>query len=122
MNIRIKITVTALLLIISNNLFSQKKDVVFDKEYIERNDGKTTIEINEAQELIYIILSLKDFAKENPKMVKHESGYYDSVQTHFSPFAELRVVKEFDKLLRESLVNYFLLSAKHMALSSITIS
>ncbi|WDF67110.1 DUF4932 domain-containing protein [Sphingobacterium oryzagri] len=111
MNIRIQIAVTAVLLILSNHLFSQKKDVVFNKEYIERNDGKTTIEINESQELIYIILSLTDFAKENPNMVKHESSYYDSVQTHFSPFAELRVVKEFDKLLRESLVNYFLLSA-----------
>ncbi|PVH24719.1 DUF4932 domain-containing protein [Sphingobacterium corticibacter] len=111
MNTSIKVSTIIIFLVISNCLFSQEKEVVFNRQYIEENDGKTTVEINEIQELIYIILSITDFAKENPNMVNRETSYYSRVQNHFLPFAQMSVVQEFDKSLRESLVNYFLLSA-----------
>ena len=46
---------TILTLTFSNFVFSQEKEVNFQKKYIKENNQKTTIEINEAQELVYII-------------------------------------------------------------------
>lgn len=110
MNRTIFTIITILALTISTFTYSQEKEVNFDKSYIENNNEKTTIEINEAQELIYIILSITDFAKENPNMTKQGTEYYSEVQNHFSQYSNLPVVAKFDKLLRENIVNYFLLS------------
>lgn len=101
---------TIIILIFSNFAFSQSKNVTFDKTYIKNNNQKTTIEINEAQELTYIIMALTDFAKENPNMVKQNTEYYKDVKNHFAEYSNLPAVKSFDKLLRENVVNYFLLS------------
>lgn len=101
---------TIIILIFSNFTFSQSKNVTFDKTYIKNNNQKTTIEINEAQELTYIIMALTDFAKENPNMVKQNTEYYKDVKNHFAEYSNLPAVKSFDKLLRENIVNYFLLS------------
>lgn len=101
---------TIIILIFSNFAFSQSKNVTFDKTYIKNNNQKTTIEINEAQELTYIIMALTDFAKENPNMVKQNTEYYKDVKNHFAEYSNLPAVKSFDKLLRENIVNYFLLS------------
>lgn len=101
---------TIIILIFSNFTFSQSKNVTFDKTYIKNNNQKTTIEINEAQELTYIIMALTDFAKENPNMVKQNTEYYKDVKNHFAEYSNLPAVKSFDKLLRENVVNYFLLS------------
>lgn len=101
---------TILILTFSNFVFGQSKDVTFDKSYIKNNNQKTTIEINEAQELTYIILAITDFAKENPNMVKQSTEYYNDVKKHFAEYSNLPAVKSFDKLLRENVVNYFLLS------------
>lgn len=101
---------TIIIFIFSNFAFSQSKNVTFDKTYIKNNNQKTTIEINEAQELTYIIMALTDFAKENPNMVKQNTEYYKDVKNHFAEYSNLPAVKSFDKLLRENIVNYFLLS------------
>lgn len=105
----ISLTLTALALTF-NVASGQEKEVNFDKTYMSNNDGKTTIEINESQELIYIILALTDLGKENPNMTKQHTAYFEEVKTHFSPFSTLPVVKKFDQLLRENLINYFLLA------------
>ena len=94
-----------------NLVFCQQKDVDFSKAYIAQNDGKTTIEINEAQELVYIIFSITDFGKENPNMTKQNNPYFEEVKAHFTPFSNLPIVKKFDQQLRENLTNYFLLAA-----------
>lgn len=99
-----------LALAVSNLIYSQEKEVDFNQSYIEKNDQKTTIEINEAQELIYIILSITDFGKENPNMTKQSTEYFKEVKAYFTPFSNHEVVKKFDGLLRENVVNYFLLA------------
>lgn len=101
---------TILTLTFSNLTYGQSNDVSFNTSYIKNNNQKTTIEINETQELAYIILALTDFAKENPNMVKQDTEYYKDVKNYFADFSNLPVVKSFDKLLRENVVNYFLLS------------
>lgn len=106
----IKTVSMMLLLAVSNFVYSQEKEVDFNKSYIESNDQKTTIEINEAQELIYIILSITDFGKENPNMTKQSTEYFNEVKAYFTPFSNHEVVKKFDGLLRENVVNYFLLA------------
>lgn len=106
----IKTVSMMLLLAVSNFVYSQEKEVDFNQSYIEKNDQKTTIEINEAQELIYIILSITDFGKENPNMTKQNTEYFKEVKAYFTPFSNHDVVKKFDGLLRENVVNYFLLA------------
>lgn len=106
----IKTVSMMLILAVSNFAYSQEKEVDFNKSYIESNDQKTTIEINEAQELIYIILSITDFGKENPNMTKQSTEYFNEVKAYFTPFSNHEVVKKFDGLLRENVVNYFLLA------------
>lgn len=91
--------------------YTQGKEVTFDNGYIAANDGKTTVEIAEAQELIYIILSLTPTAQQHPVMVNRQTSYYTEVSQHFSKYAQQPVVAEFDSLLRQNLVNYFLLAA-----------
>lgn len=66
--------------------YSQEKDVNFDKDYVKANNQKTTIEINEAQELTYIILAITDFGKENPNMTKQNTAYFDNVKNIFTHF------------------------------------
>ena len=105
------LTISSILTLTFSSLsYSQSKDVSFDRSYIQNNNQKTTIEINETQELTYIILSLTDFAKENPNMVKNDTEYYKDVKNHFAAYSNLHAVKSFDKLLRENVVNYFLLA------------
>ncbi|MDR0264480.1 MAG: DUF4932 domain-containing protein [Sphingobacterium sp.] len=94
-----------------NIALCQQKDVDFSKAYIAQNDGKTTVEINEAQELMYIIFAMTDFGKENPNMTKQNTTYFEEVNKHFAPFSSLPIVKKFDQQLRENLTNYFLLAA-----------
>lgn len=106
---KITATITLLFLAISNPLFSQEKDLNFDKNYIKANDKKTTIEINEMQELVYIILSLTENGK-NPNMVNQKTNYYRDVQSHFNNFATLPVVQKFNLLLTENIINYFILA------------
>lgn len=106
-----KITATILLLFVamSNSVFSQEKEVNFDKSYIKANDKKTTIEINEMQELVYIILSITENGK-NPNMVNQKTDYYQDVQRYFTPYATLPIVKKFDSLLTQNIINYFILA------------
>ncbi len=106
----ILLILTSFVLIV-NIALCQQKDVDFSKAYIAQNDGKTTVEINEAQELVYIIFAMTDFGKENPNMTKQNTTYFEEVKKHFSPFSTLPIVKKFDQQLRENLTNYFLLAA-----------
>lgn len=46
---------TLFILLLTGPTFSQEKELNFDAKYIKANQGKTTIEINEAQELVYIL-------------------------------------------------------------------
>ncbi len=99
-----------MLLFVFTGVAAQEKEVNFGRKYVRDNDQKTTIEISEAQELVYIILAITDFAKENPGMTKQGTEYFNDVQAHFSQFSDLAVVHAFDKLLRHNVVNYFLLA------------
>lgn len=101
---------TILTLAFSNLAFSQEKEVSFNKKYIKENDQKTTIEISEVQELIYIILSITDFGTKNPNMTNQKTEYFQDVKKHFSKYSNLPIVEKFDKQLKENIVNYFILA------------
>lgn len=88
---------------------AQQYEVNFNNEYIEENDNNVSIEINELQELIYIIFANTEFAKENPRMVKTDTEYYHEVIKHFSEYSDLPIVSKFDVLLEENLLYYFVL-------------
>lgn len=90
--------------------YAQEYEVNFNKEYIKENDENVSIEINEIQELIYIIFANTEFAKENPRMVKTDTEYYNKMIEHFSEYSELPIVKKFDSLLEENLLYYFVLA------------
>ena len=105
------LTITTLfILAFSNPIFSQEKDVNFNENYIRTNNEKTTIEINETQELVYIILSITDFGTKNPNMTNQNTEYYKDIKTHFSQYSNLPVVQKFNTLLNENIVNYFILA------------
>ncbi|MGJ1433160.1 DUF4932 domain-containing protein [Sphingobacterium spiritivorum] len=90
--------------------FGQQKDLNFDAAYKKKNDQKVTIEINELQELTYIILSLTDIAKNNKVMTDQRTEYYTQVIAYFSPYADHELVGKFNTLLSENIVNYFILA------------
>ncbi|QXP55100.1 DUF4932 domain-containing protein [Cellulophaga sp. HaHa_2_95] len=90
--------------------YAQEYEVNFNKEYIKENDENVSIEINEIQELIYIIFANTEFAKENPRMVKTDTEYYNKMIEHFSEYSDLPIVKKFDSLLEENLLYYFVLA------------
>ncbi|WP_405266575.1 DUF4932 domain-containing protein [Cellulophaga sp. Ld12] len=90
--------------------YAQEYEVNFNKEYIKENDENVSIEINEIQELIYIIFANTEFAKENPTMVKTDTEYYNKMIEHFSEYSDLPIVKKFDSLLEENLLYYFVLA------------
>jgi len=92
------------------NTYGQKYEVNFDQEYIEQNDNTVSIEINEVQELIYIIFANTKFAKANPRMVKSNTSYYNEMIKHFSEYENLPIVLEFDKLLEENILYYFVIA------------
>lgn len=101
---------TVLTLTFSNFVFSQEKEVSFGTNYVIANNEKTTIEINELQELTYIIISLTDFGQKNPNLTKQDTQYYQDVKKHFSKYSNLPVVEKFNNLLNENIVNYIILS------------
>ncbi len=90
--------------------FTQDKEVVFNQEYIQKNNDKTTIEINELQELVYIILSLTETGN-NPAIINQTTLYYQDVIQHFKPFSKHEIVKNLNKDLKTSIVNFILLPA-----------
>ena len=79
---------TILYLYSSSPVFGQQKDLNFDVTYRKQNDQKVTIEINELQELAYIILSLTDIAKNNKVMTDQGTEYYRQVIAHFTPYSD----------------------------------
>ena len=89
--------------------YAQEYDVNFNSEYIQENNNNVSIEINELQELIYVIFANTEFAKENPRMVKTDTEYYSKMIKHFSEYSDLPIVSKFDKLLEENLLYYFVL-------------
>lgn len=107
---KILIISTIVSLTFSNNALSQEKDLNFDSKYIKSNNEKTTIEINEAQELVYIIISITDFGIKNPNMTDQETNYFQEVKNHFTKYSKLPVVGKFNDLLNENIVNYIILS------------
>lgn len=89
---------------------AQEYDVNFNEKYIKENDRNFSIEINEVQELIYIIFAHTKFVKADPRLIKNNTKYYDEMMTYFSKYADLPIVIKFNELLEENLLYYFVLS------------
>lgn len=107
---RILILISAVVLL-NIPTFGQNKEVHFNSSYRTLNNNKVTIEINEMQELVYIIFSLTETGRKNGNMINQKTAYYEDVQDYFGAYADMPVVKKFDELLKENLINYFILAA-----------
>jgi hypothetical protein len=107
---RIFITIIPLLtLVCVNPISGQEKRVNFNNEYVKNNNDKTTIEINETQELVYLILSITDLGTSTPNMTNQNTEYFQDIKAHFGQYSNLPVVHKFNTLLSENLINYFIL-------------
>lgn len=91
--------------------FSQDDEVSFNSEYIKNNDGKVKIEVNEVQELTYIMMSISDKGLKDSNMINHNTDYYEEIKNHFSQFKDHPAIKLVDTMLNESIINYILLSS-----------
>lgn len=102
---------SAMILLSANLALGQKKEVTFNQNYIEKNDHGVAIEINEVQELTYIMFALTQYGLKDSDMVNHNTEYHKSVIDYFSPYANHPSLKLMDSLLNESIIYYLLISA-----------
>lgn len=99
------------LLFYSDYSQAQEKEVSFHSDYVIQNEGKVKIEINEVQELTYIMLALTQLGLKDSNMVNHQTEYYHEVVEHFKPYANHDIIKKIDSLLDESIIYYIILSS-----------
>lgn len=90
--------------------FSQDDEVTFSSQYIKNNDGKVKIEVNEVQELTYIMMAISDIGLANSDMVNRNTDYYQEVKKHFSQYKNHPAIELMNTMLNESIINYILLS------------
>ncbi|GGG64753.1 DUF4932 domain-containing protein [Epilithonimonas arachidiradicis] len=92
-------------------LFSKAQDRInFTEKFKKENQGKYKIEINEAKELIHIMLAITKSGLENNDMIQQEGVYYKDVISYFKPFKDEKIIKTFDSLLVASPYNYIFLT------------
>ena len=58
----------------------------FTKAYIEKNRGKTNIEITEVSELANILIALHKDVEQDKNMTDSDSDYYQKVKAYFEPY------------------------------------
>ena len=103
-------TIISVLLILTC-LFSKAQDRInFTEKFKKENQGKYKIEINEAKELIHIMLAITKSGLENDDMIQQEGVYYKDVISYFKPFKDEKIIKTFDSLLVASPYNYIFLT------------
>ena len=61
-------------------------NVNFTKEYINRNNGKTFVEIPEVSELVNILMVLHKDAEKDDNMFDTKIDYYKEVKEYFKPY------------------------------------
>src|SRR5690606_14461626 len=83
--------------------FSQDVNVPFAAKYIKKHEGKVTIEVNEVQELTYIMMAISDFAVGNSDMLNRDTDYYPAVQHHFSRYKTHPAISLIDSMLPRAL-------------------
>jgi len=106
-----KIGIIILLFLIHSLVYTQTKDVRFTNEYSRLNDNKVNIEINEVQELTYVLMAISATGLQDSNMVNQKSNYYQEVIHHFKPYANHRAIQIVDSLLNESIIYYIFLSS-----------
>lgn len=91
-------------------LTAQTGQVKFTTQYKKDNTGKYKIEINEAKELVHIMLAITKFGLSNDDMFQQKGQYYQDVLAHFKPYQDERIIVIFDSLLQQSPLNYVFLT------------
>lgn len=92
-------------------LFGQERAASFTEDFIRMNDEKVTVEVNEVQELVHVLMAITDIGLQDSNMINHNSEYYDSVIKHFGPSREHPAVRIADSLLNGSILYYIFLSS-----------
>lgn len=90
---------------------AQDRVVNFNQQYVNSNNNKVNIEVNEVQELTYIMMAITDYGRKDSNMVDFNTDYYHSVIEKFSPYKAHEAIKTFNSLLEKSLIYYILISS-----------
>lgn len=90
---------------------AQDRVVSFNQQYANSNNNKVNIEVNEVQELTYIMMAITDYGRRDSNMVDFNTDYYRSVIEKFSPYKDHIAIKTFNSLLEKSLIYYILISS-----------
>ncbi len=80
---------------------------IFSKNYIEKNNNKTLIEIPEFYEFMNVVLALTDKGMNDTNMVTHSSAYHKETIDWFANYSNEKVIQSIDSLLKSDYWNYF---------------
>jgi len=102
-----------LLILTTTTLFAQEKTSLlletdvqpakFDNKYRKIFNDSIIVETNSVRELVYIVMALTDFAKDDYGIVNKENPYYQHVLTYFEPFQSDRLVQQMNDLVNNNM-------------------
>ena len=114
MSINVELGKTYDLVILLNNkdsaftrIVTHPEAVSFDKDYIQKYNHQTTIEIPEVYELVNVIIALTNRGIQDSDLVIHNTDYYKSMIQWFQKFSNDKIVLTFDSCLKANFWNYF---------------
>ncbi len=62
-----------------------EQNVNFTKKYIQKNNGKTSVQIAEVSELVNVIMALHEDAEKESNMFDTKTAYYQHAKEYFKP-------------------------------------
>jgi Domain of unknown function (DUF4932) len=74
---------------------------VFDAEYRTAHQGKISVEVPEAYELVNVAIAMTPTGLADRNLVYHDSGYYTAMRKWFDPFRDHPVLAALDSVLRQ---------------------
>ena len=76
-------------------------NVNFSEQYIEKNTGRTNIEIPEVSELANILIALHKDAEIDKNMVDSDTEYYKKVKEYFKPYLNHPIIDTIQKYIKD---------------------
>jgi hypothetical protein len=102
-----------LLILTTTTLFAQEKTILlvetdvqpakFDNKYRKIFNDSIIVETTAVRELVYILMALTDFAKNDYGIVNKRSPYYKYAMAHFEPYKNDRLVQQMNNLVSNNM-------------------
>jgi len=74
---------------------------VFDETYRAAHQGRISVEVPEAYELVNVAIAMTPTGLDDRNLVYHDSAYYKAMRAWFDPYRDDPVLAELDKALRQ---------------------